>query len=142
MPDKKKKKNYGISRRDSRERTIQILFSLDFNKVTDIPNYLKTYEEEIYKSLSRDKYLLELLNGILRNLAEIDSLIDDSIDFSVKSLGKVVLSVLRLAVYEIKIEQIDSPLAISEAISIIKKYGSSEDVKFINAVLDNIAMNV
>lgn len=140
MP-KKTKKNYGITRRDSRERTIQILFSLDFNEVKDIPNYLKNYENEIYKSLSKDKYLLELLNGILRNLEEIDNLIDDSIDFSVKSLGKVVLSVLRLAVYEIKIEQIDTPLAITEAIDIIKKYGSTQDVKFINAVLDNIAIN-
>ncbi len=136
-----KKKKYGITRRDSRERTIQILFSLDFNEEKDIPNYLKNYENEIYKSLSKDKYLLELLNGILRNLSEIDNLIDDSIDFSVKSLGKVVLSVLRLAVYEIKIEQIDTPLAITEAIHIIKKYGSTEDVKFINAVLDNIAIN-
>ena len=140
MP-KKKKKNYGITRRDSRERAIQILFSLDFNKVEDIPSYLKNYEEEIYKSLSKDKYLLELLNGILRNLEEIDELIDDRIEFSVKSLGKVVLSVLRLAVYEIKIEQLDSPLVITEAIQIVRKYGSTEDVKFINAVLDNLAMN-
>jgi N utilization substance protein B len=137
MP-KKKKKNYGITRRDSRERAIQILFSLDFNKVEDIPSYLKNYEEEIYKSLSKDKYLLELLNGILRNLEEIDKLIDDKIEFSIKSLGKVVLSVLRLAVYEIKIEQLDSPLVIVEAIQIIKKYGSTEDVKFINAILDSI----
>jgi N utilization substance protein B len=138
---KKRRRNYGITRRDSRERAIQILFSLDFNKVEDIPSYLKNYEEEIYKSLSKDKYLLELLNGILRNLEEIDKLIDDRIEFSVKSLGKVVLSVLRLAVYEIKIEQLDSPLVITEAIQIVRKYGSTEDVKFINAVLDNLAMN-
>jgi len=136
----KKHRKYGITRRDSRERAIQILFSLDFNKVDDIPNYLKSYEDEIYKSLSKDKFLLELLNGILRNLDEIDSLIDDRIDFSIKSLGKVVLSTLRLAVYEIKIVDIDDKVAITEAINIIKKYGSTEDVKFINAVLDSIAL--
>jgi N utilization substance protein B len=136
----KKIANYGITRRDSRERAVQILFSLNFNDVDNIPEYLKNYEEEIYSSLSKDKYLLELLNGVLRNLEEIDSLIDNSIDFSVKSLGKVVLSVLRLATYEIKMGNIEEQVAITEAINIVKKYGSTEDIKFINAVLDDISL--
>jgi len=135
-----KRKKYGISRRSSRERAVQILFSLDFNEVDNMPEYLKDYQREIYKSLPKDTYLLEILNGVLKNLEEIDLFIDNSIDFSIKSLGKVVLSVLRVAVYEIKIaNEIHDAIVITEAIAITRLYGSTEDIKFINGVLDNIA---
>jgi len=139
MPNNKS----SITRRSSRERAVQILFSLDFNDIDNIPEYLKVYQEEIYKSLPKDTYLLEILNGVLRNLEEIDIIIDNYIDFSIKSLGKVVLSILRLAVYEMKIAQdIHDKIIITEAIAIVKLYGSTEDIKFINAVLDNISINV
>ena len=127
-----------ISRRDSRERAVQILFSLDINKIDDIAEYLKDYQKEIYKLLTEDKYLLELLDGILKKQKEIDDVIDEKLEFSIKSLDKVVLSVLRLGVYEILFEKLDKPLVISEAINIIKKYGSSENIKFVNAILDSV----
>jgi len=139
---KGKNRKPSITRRSSRERAVQILFSLDFNDVDSLPEYLKVYQEEIYKSLPKDDYLLKSLNGVLRNLDEIDLMIDNTIEFSVKSLGKVVLSVLRLAVYEMKIAgEIHDKIAISEAIAIVKLYGSSEDIKFINGVLDSISLN-
>ena len=138
MPKKKINKNGSITRRDSRERAVQIMYSLEFNNVTDINEYLKNYEKEIYKSMHKDKYLLELLDGILKNLNEIDEIIDSRIDYSIKSLGKLVLSVLRLGVYELKFEELKPTIAISEALNIVQKYGSSEDTRFINALLDNV----
>ncbi len=140
MPSKNNKS--GITRRSSRERAVQILFSLDFNGTDNIPEYLKNYQEEIYKSLPRDQYLLEILNGVLKDLEEIDILINNTIDLPIETLGKVVLSVLRLAVYEMKIAQeVHDKIIITEAIAIVQLYGNTEDIKFINAVLDNISIN-
>ena len=133
----KKNKNL-IRRRDSRERAVQILFSLDINKVDDLSMYLKDYQKEVYPSLKEDDYLLETINGILKNKNEIDDIISKKIDFTNTDLSKVVLAVLRLGVYEIVFEKLAKPIAISEAINIVKKYSSNADIGLVNAFLDSL----
>ena len=51
-------------------------------------------------------------------------------------MGKVELSIIRLAVYEIKFEE-DIPMgvAINEAVELAKKYGTEEAPSFVNGVL-------
>ena len=55
-------------------------------------------------------------------------------------MGKVDLTLLRLAVYEIKFEEeIPTGVAINEAVELAKKYGTDGSFSFINGILAKIA---
>ena len=55
-------------------------------------------------------------------------------------MGKVVLTLIRLAVYEIKYEEdIPTGVAINEAVELAKKYGTDDSPAFINGILAKIA---
>ena len=55
-------------------------------------------------------------------------------------MSKVDLTILRLAVYEIRFdEDVPTGVAINEAVEIAKKYGQEESSGFINGVLAKFA---
>ena len=55
-------------------------------------------------------------------------------------MGKVDLTLLRLAVYEIKFEEdIPTKVAINEAVELAKRYGTDSSPAFVNGVLAKIA---
>ena len=54
-------------------------------------------------------------------------------------MGKVDLTLLRLAVYEIKFEDdIPTGVAINEAVELAKKYGTDDSSSFVNGILAKI----
>ena len=70
-------------------------------------------------------------------LAEIDEAIDAVAEgWKTGRMGKVDLTLIRLAVYEMKYDE-DVPVgvAINEAVELAKKYGTDESPAFINGVL-------
>ena len=51
-------------------------------------------------------------------------------------MGKVDLSIIRLAVYEMKYEDdIPTKVSINEAVELAKNYGTDDSASFINGVL-------
>ena len=55
-------------------------------------------------------------------------------------MGKVELSILRLAVYELRYDDdVPGKVAINEAVELAKKFGGSEAPAFINGVLGKLA---
>ena len=51
-------------------------------------------------------------------------------------MSKVDLTIIRLAVYEIKFEDdIPTKVSINEAVELAKKYGTDESPSFVNGVL-------
>lgn len=60
--------------------------------------------------------------------------------WKISRMGKVDLTILRLAVYEIKYdEDIPTSVAINEAVELAKKFGQEESSKFVNGVLAKFA---
>ena len=57
-------------------------------------------------------------------------------------IGKIELSILYLALYEISQSKLDRPIIINEAIKLAKKFGQNSSHKFINAVLDKAIRNI
>ena len=53
-------------------------------------------------------------------------------------MAKVDLSLIRLAVYEIRYEKIPKGIAINEAVELAKKYGADQSAGFVNGVLAKI----
>ena len=55
-------------------------------------------------------------------------------------MGKVELTVIRLAVYEMRYEEdIPVSVAINEAVELAKKFGGDESSRFVNGILAKLA---
>lgn len=75
-------------------------------------------------------------------IPDIDREIDEKTEsWSVKRMSKLDLSIIRLAVYEIRTGDPEVPLkvAINEAVELAKVYGSEDSPKFVNGVLRHFA---
>lgn len=87
-------------------------------------------------------YFRELLHRIPAQLQDIDGLFEPHLqERALKELDPVTLALLRLSSYELKY-RIDVPykVAINEAVSLAKKFGATDAHKFINGVLDKVAV--
>ena len=74
------------------------------------------------------------------NLPEIDKRIEETANsWKISRMGKVDLTVLRLAVYEMEFDE-DVPVgvAINEAVELAKKFGGDDSPAFINGILGKI----
>lgn len=129
-----------MSRKLAREMSVCFLFQVEFQKENikeQVEDFLDSYGESNY-----DKdYFLEIINGVLNSLKEIDELIDSKTkeDWPIDRIAKMDLPILRVAVYEIKHrEDIPVGVSINEAVELAKKYGSDDSARFINGILGQI----
>ena len=78
---------------------------------------------------------------IVEKLSEIDAMINEKAEgWKTGRMGKVDLTILRLAVYEIIFDEtIPTQVAINEAVELAKKFGRDESAKFVNGVLAKFA---
>ena len=129
-----------VSRKLAREMSVCFLFQVEFQRENikeQVEDFLDSYGESNY-----DKdYFLEIINGVLNSLKEIDELIDSKTkeDWSIDRIAKMDLPILRVAVYEMKHrEDIPVGVSINEAVELAKKYGSDDSARFINGILGQI----
>ena len=63
--------------------------------------------------------------------------------WTISRISKVSLTILKLAIYEIKyMDDVPPKVAINEAVELSKKYGTDEDPKFINGILGSFMKNI
>lgn len=73
----------------------------------------------------------------MKIVPELDKKIDEVAEgWKTRRMGKVELSILRLAVYEMKYdEEVPEKVAINEAVELAKKFGGSDAPAFVNGIL-------
>lgn len=137
-----------MGRRESREEIFRLLFRVEFNSVEEMPQQMALFfedmdENDISKALNdKDrKYITDKYENIMSHLDEIDEAINKTAEgWDTKRMGKVDLTIIRLAVYEIMFdEDIPTSVAINEAVEIAKKYGQDESSGFVNGILAKFA---
>lgn len=86
-------------------------------------------------------YFRELVRGVRDNTAQLDAEIGRYADRAVASIDPVELALLRSACYEL-VHRPDVPfrVVITEAVSLAKKFGAEDGYKYVNAVLDGVAV--
>ena len=74
---------------------------------------------------------------IMELIPEIDEKINEIAEgWRTRRMGKVELTILRLAVFEMKYdEEIPEKVAINEAVELAKKFGGDEAPAFVNGIL-------
>lgn len=124
-----------MNRRTSREKAMQILFQLEINEI----NPSQAIEDFVGLSSDTD-FLKTLVNGVIDNILELDSIISENLEnWSFDRLASVERVVLRLATYEIKfMDDIPESVSINEAVDLAKKFGDEKSGKFVNGVLSKI----
>ena len=124
-----------------REHIFKILFRAEFYNKEELIQQTDYYVSEL--SNARDKeieYIKDKTLAIIDKLPEIDEIINENSDgWPTNRLGKAELTIMRLAVYEIRFdEEIPDGVAINEAVELSKKYGSDNSSSFVNGVLAKI----
>lgn len=143
-----------MTRREIRETVFKILFSLEFNDVSEIREeaeleleHASLYDEDDNKmdavAMTEEEkaYIIDRVEAVVSHITEIDEIISGiSQGWKLRRIGKAELAILRLAVYEIKFdEDIPVKVAINEAVELAKTYCDVEAKSFINALLAKLA---
>ena len=129
-----------MNRREARELLFTLVFEYSYKKDCDYAQLYATALEE--REFEDDSYVKESFGGIIENLAAIDEKISGKINgWSLTRLTKPTLAICRVAVYEMLYRK-DIPfnVSINEAIELSKKYDDEKSPKFINGVLNGIAL--
>lgn len=129
-----------MNRYKLRENTFKILFLNEFHSDEEMKQQTEMFfEREEFENIEKaDK---DTIYEKYRKITNITDDLDEQIDkvasgWKTDRMGRVDLTILRLAVYEMKYdESVPVSVAINEAVELAKKYGQDESPAFINGIL-------
>ena len=124
-----------------RELTFRLIYSLEIQKAEDLEEQIELYLEcnEVEDDEAKE-YIKDAIIGINKNINEIQGLIEKNLkaDWKIDRISKIDLSLLKLAIYEIKYKNIPYKVAINESLELAKKYGEETSKNFINGILASV----
>ena len=124
-----------MSRREIREHIFKLLFLLEFYNGDELNEQAERYLDEVAA------YIRERFHKIEAQITELDQILTGAATgWKPSRMSKVDLAILRLAVYEMKMdEEIPVKVAINEAVELAKKFGGDDSPAFVNGVLAKLA---
>ena len=132
-----------MKRSELREHIFKMVFGIEFQPPREMPEQLELYFEQLENPKEQEiEYIREKAQKVAEKAQEIDALLNThTTGWKTSRMNKVDLTILRLAVYEMKWDE-DVPVgvAIDEAVGLAKKYSSDEGPAFVNAVLAKLAV--
>ena len=143
-----------MKRSEEREQVFKLLFRVEFNPIEEMAEQEQLFSEDLPESEDlfmnsdakrlaekdadkiRDKY-----EKIAAKLPQIDEMINEkTLGWDTERMAKVDLTIIRLAVFEIKFDDdIPTGVAINEAVELAKKFGQDGSASFVNGVLAKFA---
>ena len=134
-----------MTRREIRELIFKMVFRVEFHNEEEIPEQLRLFMDELDTADDNDRaYIEHKVEDILAHLPEIDETINSSAtNWKTSRMAKVELTLIRVAVYEIKYEEdVPTGVAINEAVELTRKYEDEDVVAFVNGILGAFAREV
>lgn len=131
-----------MTRREEREHIFKLLFLIEFYKEDELEQQESMYFENLSDAKEKDRASIrKKYENIRENLGQIDEQITEvAKGWRTERMGKVELTLLRLAVYEIKYDDdIPTGVAINEAVELAKIFGGEGSSAFVNGVLAKLA---
>ena len=130
-----------MNRSRIREEAFKLIYSLEIQKKENIEEQLELYLED--NNLSDEdavSYIKDAVFGIEKNKEEIEEEISKNLksDWKLERISKIDLSILKLAIYEIKYKELPFKVVINEAVELAKKYGEDISQKFVNGILASV----
>lgn len=137
------------SRREARAEAFQFLYGLCFTPIDSLDGLRAAFNASPH-ALSPDAqldevpdnwahgFVWEMVQGVWSCLPELDAQIEQQLEnWRVERLGRVELTILRLALYEL-LHDVDTPsqVVVNEALELGKRFGDTKSRTFINGILD------
>ena len=122
----------------SRREIFKLLFRADFHEREEMPQQMQFFFEELGQEENKDSiYIQEKCERILARIEELDAMVNQVAQgWKTTRMGKADLTLIRLAVHEMKFEEdVPEGVAINEAVELAKTYGSDDSPSFVNGVL-------
>ncbi|MCR5594844.1 MAG: transcription antitermination factor NusB [Lachnospiraceae bacterium] len=134
-----------MTRSKIRECIYYLLFRVEFytpEQLSEQPDLFFDSDEWPAKAKkSEEDYVRTKFLAVLEKIPEIDAAVDsNSKNWTTSRMSKSDLTIIRLAVYEIRYDDdIPTSVAINEAVELAKKYGQDSSGSFVNGVLAKFA---
>ncbi|MDR3320672.1 MAG: transcription antitermination factor NusB [Desulfovibrio sp.] len=136
----------GKKRRSERSLAIQTLYSLSYTSVNNREELRHAFLCSPHSDGQDEKaalsgYAFTLVEGVWSNSAQLDEVITRyAINWRLDRLGRIELTILRLAVFELLFCRDVPPRAvINEALELGRAFSGEEAISFINGILDAAA---
>ena len=112
----------------------------EFNSEEEMSEQLSLYFDTLEELSEKDQeYMSRKYRHVLEKLDEIDALLNETSN-GWKTMSRVDLTALRLAVYELKYDKdVPTGVAINEAVELAKRFGGETSGSFVNGILGKIA---
>ena len=143
-----------MTRRELREHCFKMLFSANFYDTEEAEQQLDRYfdapeedetdadgKTEVLHQVGlgeKDReYLHSRVEHIIEAIPELDASLNQVAEgWKTRRMGKVELTILRMALYEMKKDDsIPEKVAINEAVELAKKFGGNDSPAFVNGIL-------
>lgn len=127
-----------MTRHTIRKHIFTMLFRVEFYDSSEISSQDGLYLDTVDNITDEERgYMEKRVSAIVELLPEIDKKLESvSEGWKLERMGKVELTILRLAVYELLYDDdIPANVAINEAVELAKVYGGDTSPAFVNGIL-------
>jgi N utilization substance protein B len=130
------------ARRRSRELALQGLYAWQVAGGSTADLQAQLAESSAFGKADA-RYFAQLLVGTIEHAAELEVLIVPALDRALAELSPVERGILLLAAFELR-EAPDVPyrVVINEAVELAKSFGGTDGHKYVNGVLDKLAVTL
>lgn len=124
-----------MSRSNAREHALKVLYAKDIN-----PDSVDIDSDTADLPFEQDREFAEALVAAVQSTkTQIDLSIKEHLkNWSLSQMNTVDKNILRLAVAEFRMGDVDKKIIINEAIELAKTYGGENSYRFINGILNAI----
>lgn len=130
-----------MNRTEMRENAFKLIYSLEIQKVENVQEQINLYfESNNIIDEEAKKYIANAVNGIEEHQEEILKDIETNLkeEWKLSRISKMDLTILKLAIYEIKFTDVPYKVSINEAVELAKKYGEDKSKNFVNGILASV----
>ena len=127
------------NRRKSRELAMKSIYRGLVNTF-DLTQIQKDIREDPDFIRADEKFYVEILKGVFKNLETLKLEITSYLDRSYEELSPIELSIIYSSLYELKYSlSVPYKVVINEAIEVAKSFGGVDGYKYINGILNQAA---
>ena len=124
----------------NRELVFRYIYSEEIQKQNSRSQVKLFLDSNEIEDVKAREYVKDIARGIKEKDEEITSLISNNLKkgWTIDRISIVDLSLLKLAIYEIRYKKLPYKVVINEALNLAKAYGEEQSTSFINGVLAQI----
>ena len=128
-------------RRAARELALQALYQIHMSGASAVDVQAEFLVDQDFKNADK-RMFGQLLRGVAAQSDSLDTMIEQHLDRKLSDLDPIELNVLRMGAYELS-DSVSVPyrVVINECIELGKIFGATDAHKYVNGILDKIALS-